>query len=968
MSEVGQKLVTERGYGQGGNGENEKKELQKIVSSREYSGLTDSQKWEKLSNVRNFVGQDETQRLNLENKIKSRYDILDWEDPNGGTGYQIHDHRLNETIYFSANSRLTLETRYLEKENNKNTSETALDLLARVSTNIAEADLKYDSNANIVETASDFLDLMIHQDFMPNTPTLCNAGRSLQQLSACFVLPVEDYLATDDIGEDPEKQGNGIYDTLRYMAMVHKSGGGTGFNFSNLRPRTDRISTTFGSSSGPVSFIKVYDASTDAVNQGGFRRGANMGILEYWHPDIFEFISEKARTGGITNFNLSIGYDDKFMEKVDNDGYFEMINPKVGLEERVWKSKNLLRKGDKDFKRDYQELSPSLIVSEDGKEVINTYNNEVVGKVDVDGTILISAKKVFDYVVENAWKEGCPGMIHVGRLKEQNKTRNAGEISATNPCGEQPLPPFGACNLGAINLVNCVNDGKIDYGKLDSIIERGVHFLDNVIDMSKFPFKKVYESVHATRRIGLGMMGFADMLIEMGISYGGGESLDLAAHLSTYVTEKGREKSVTLAEKRGVFPFWEGSTYESEGIKLRNGTITTLAPNGTTGMIADVTGGIEPLFKVAFKKTCMDGKELIYWARGLKKELEKNYEPTGMKLEELLDKVQKDGTIQHIDGLPETLKKRYFTAHDISPENHVQMQSAFQIGENNVGVDNAVSKTVNLPNSASVEDVAKIYKMSYRSGAIGTTIFRDGSKKGVYSSVDDAVKDSGITLVHNDVHSSPILDIKPQAIKYKIKRRANKDSLHVTFTSDLYIDDQNEISYFLPSEIFQERAPLGEARSVSFSQSGMDRTEIFQGPNPDYAQMVIRLQSASSNEEEGLGPQRIKSVEHAVGVALEDYLLRNGVIGRDKNTRRLVNKIRKEELRKVESGSEEYELLMKQVRARSSGEKEIVMGNNGKLSERFICEICGETEYTFEAGCSHPKCCACGEFEGGGCG
>ncbi|MBT4165948.1 adenosylcobalamin-dependent ribonucleoside-diphosphate reductase [archaeon] len=945
-----------------------------VVLSKGYEGLNDKQKWSQLSKVRNFIGQTPEERISLEEKIKSRYDIEDWQDsnsPEGTNGYKIHDNRTNEDLYFSANARITLETRYLEKDVSKNVSENALDLFARVAVNVAEADLKYNSDADVKETATTFLEMLINKEFMPNTPTLCNAGRALQQLSACFVLPVDDYLATDDIGDDPEKQGNGIYDTLRYMAMVHKSGGGTGFNFSDLRPRTDRISTTFGSSSGPVSFIKVYDASTDAVNQGGFRRGANMGILEYWHPDIFEFISEKARTGGITNFNLSVGYDDEFMEKVENDNYFKLVNPKnkdnVSLEERVWTVKNLLRKGEVNFDNDFKEFNPSLIVSEDGKEIINVYNEDVVGRVDVDGTILISAKKVFDYVVDCAWADGCPGMIHVGRLKEQNMTPNAGEVRATNPCGEQPLPPFGACNLGAVNLATCVRDGELDYSELDKRINQGVHFLDNVIDMSKFPFQKVYESVHATRRIGLGMMGFAEVLSQMNMAYGSEESKEFAAHISTYITEKGREKSVELAKDRGVFPFWEGSKYEEQGIELRNGTITTIAPNGTTGMIADANGGIEPYFKVALKKTCMDGKELIYWANGLREELQKNYESTSMSLEKLLEEVQRAGTIQHIDGLPDNLKKRYLTSHDITPSEHIEMQSAFQIGSKNVGVDNAVSKTVNLPNEATLEDVARIYLMSYKSGAIGTTVFRDGSKTGVYSSLEDVVGTDVIKLIHNDVKPSPILDTKAQAMKYRIKRPVTGDSLHITFTSDLFVDDKNKKSYFLPMEVFQERAPLGDARSVSFAQAGMDRTEILQGPNPNYSELVVRLQSASSNEEEGLGPKRVKSSEHAVGIAMEDLLLRNGIIGRDENTNRLVNVVNKSDLRHVEVDSDEYESLMKQVRARSSDEKQVVMGTNGKIGRRFVCESCNCTEYTFEAGCHHPKCSKCGEIEGGGC-
>jgi len=914
-------------------------------------------KLRELEQARNFIGQTRDQRINLENKLKGRYVVEDCETDQG-VGYKIYDTKKDSYIFFSPNSRLTLETRYLEKGDDRVATENALDLFARVATNIAEADLKYDKGKNIEPTAEEFLELMLYQQFMPNTPTLCNAGRSLQQLSACFVLPIEDYIATDDIGEDPEKQGNGIMDTLRNMAMIHKSGGGTGFNFSHLRPKTDRITTTFGSSSGPISFMKVYDASTEGVNQGGFRRGANMAILNYNHPDIFEFVGEKARNHSLTNFNLSVGIDSKFLEHLDGDGYFKLINPKdeneKSLEERVWNKSNLLEKGTEQYKKLINELKPSLIISEENK-VVNNYTDKEVGKVNENGEILISANALFNDIAYNAWLEGCPGIVFLDRLEKENKTPHVGRIESTNPCGEQPLLSFEACNLGGINLASCVKEGKIDYSEIKRRTNLGIHFLDNVVDMSKFPFRKVYSMVHGNRKVGLGLMGWAEMLAQLKIPYDSDEAINLGKEISDYVTKNAREKSSELAEERGAFPFWEGSVWEKEGVKVRNATTTTIAPNGTTGMICNVTGGIEPFFKLAFKKTCMDGKELIYRVPLFESDLYEKYGEKG--LEEIIVKVEEEGSIQNLD-IDEDLKKVYRTAHDISPEWHVKMQAAFQSG-----VDNAVSKTVNLPNDATIEDVKKIYLLAYKEGCTGITIFRDGSKSGVYSALEKSVE-----LVQKNIRSDPRLEIKPQAIKYKIRRPQNNDSLHMIFTADLYVNDKNGKAYFMPAELFQERAPIGDAKSVDFQQAGMDRTEIFNGPNPDYVELISRWQSASSNEEEGLGPMKIKSSVHAVGIVTEHLCKKNGIIGHDKTTGKLINLVRKNDLRKVEQDSEEFQALISQVRTNDGEEELIVMGNQGKLGHKFTCEKCGSLEFTFEAGCNHPKCKDCGEIEGGGCG
>jgi len=917
-------------------------------------------KLRELEKGRNFVGRTEKQRRSLENNIKKRYNIEDFETEYG-LGYRIYDKKKNEYIFFSPNSRLTLETRYLEKDENRVVSENVLDLFTRVAANIAEADLKYDKNKDIKPIAEEFLESLVYKEFMPNTPTLCNAGRSLGQLSACFVLPIEDYMATDDIGEDPEKQGNGIFDMLRGMSMIHKSGGGTGFNFSHLRPKTDRIATTFGSSSGPVSFMMIFDAATNGVNQGGFRRGANMAILNYNHPDIFEFTSKKSLDKtALLNFNLSVGVDDEFMKAVENDGYFKMINPKnenkISLEKRIWKKQNLLQKGTQEYEQLFNELEPSLIISEDGKKVINVFNGKEVGKISEDDFLLIRARTLYDDIIENAWTTGCPGVVFLDRLEKNNKTPHIGKIESTNPCGEQPLLGFEACNLGAVNLATCVKEGKIDYSEIERRVALGVHFLDNVIDMNKFPFQKIYGIVHGNRKIGLGLMGFAEMLAQLKIPYDSNEAVNLAKDISNYITKKAREKTMNLAEERGVFPFWEGSVWEKEGIKVRNAVVTTIAPNGTTGMISDVTGGIEPFFKLAYKKICMDGKELVYRVPLFESDL---YEKYGKEnLEDKIKSIDKEGSIQNSE-IDEELKKVYKNAHDISPEWHVKIQAAFQSG-----IDNAVSKTVNLPNEATFEDVKKVYDLAYKEGCMGITIFRDGCKQGVYSGLENKIE-----LVQKNVKDDPRLEIKAQALKYKVHRPQNGDSLHIIPTSDLYVDDENNKAYFIPCEMFQERVPLGDARSVSFQQAGIERTSILkENPDPNYVEIIRRLQSASSSEEEGLGPMKIKSIEHAAGLVLEDYLLRNGVIGHDEATGKLINLVRKKDLRKVEYNSDEFKSLISQVRISRDEKELIVMGNQGKLGQKFICEQCGGEEYTFEAGCNHPKCKECGWIYSGGCG
>lgn len=917
----------------------------------------------------------------LETKLKSRYEIIDYETEDK-KGYLIKDKKKNAKIIFSPNSRLTLETRYLEKDENKRVTENVLDLFARVAVNIATADLKYDAQTNIEKVAEEFLEIMIYKEFIPNTPTLCNAGRSLQQLSACFVIPVEDYMATDDIGEDPKKQGMGIYDALRYTAMIHKSGGGTGFNFSYLRPRNDRITTTFGYSSGPISFIKTFDASTEAVNQGGFRRGANMGIMEYWHPDIFEFVHEKL-DGTLKNFNLSVGVDNYFMKLVTGDDfyqkrkekeYFKLINPKnrnkLPIEDRTYKAKDLFkqRKFDdseegkrqkREYFRHFEESNPSLLLSEDGNRVLNRYNGEEVGHINKNGEVLISAKKLFNYIIDVAWTIGCPGMIFFDTINKDNPTPQLGRIMSTNPCGEQPLLPFEACNLGAINLVKCIQDidGKkgFDYNKLEYLARNGVHFLDNVIDMNCFPFKRIYHMAKGNRKIGLGMMGWGEALFMLGIPYDSDEALHLAEKVTKFITEKARESSVKLVEKRGVFPNWKGSIYEKNGLRVRNATVTTIAPNGTTGMIADASSGIEPSFSLYYEKNCMDGRKLSYKVESFEKELKKR----GLFSKEILAKIKtNEGRIQEIDEIPDEIKKVYKTALDISPKYHIKMQAAFQRW-----IDNAVSKTVNLPFDTTKEDIAEIYINAWKLGCKGITIFRDRS---IEIQVLSAGKNKNeIELVNTDVTPPKTLDVAVKASKYTIRRARSGDTLHIIIRDKLYIDDKNNKAYFLPYETFCERAPIGASQSVDFQMSGLDRSVIFKSYNPDYAEQIIRWKSPSTaEEEEGIGPTKLKSKHHAFALAVEYHLLSAGVVAYDK-VGKLYNIVRKRDLREVVDFNEEREILSGN-RLKGIQIEQNISGNI-KLGSRFECAECGNTEYYFESGCHSPKCLKCG-WNNGGCG
>ncbi|MBI4140835.1 vitamin B12-dependent ribonucleotide reductase [Candidatus Woesearchaeota archaeon] len=564
------------------------------------------------------------------------------------------------------NSLRVLKERYLLKDKQGKTTETPDQLFLRVASNIAQADKLYDADADTQKTAQAFYSIISNLDFLPNSPTLMNAGTSIQQLSACFVLPIDDNM-------------EGIFTTLLHAALIHKSGGGTGFSFSRLRAKNSIVCSTQGVASGPVSFLKVYNAATDVIKQGGKRRGANMGILRIDHPDILEFINCKEKNEDITNFNISVALTEEFMQAVEQDSQYALKD-----------SKNI-------------------------------------------AVATLSARMIFDMLISAAWRNGDPGVVFIDRINEKNPTPALGQIESTNPCGEQPLLPYEACNLGSINLGNFVTSSKtVDWERLRTVVHTAIHFLDNVIDMSNFPIPQITKTVHANRKIGLGVMGWADMLVQLGIAYNSEEGVTKAEEVMRFIQTEADNASEQRALKHGPFPNWHNSIYnrESQYFKggqghgghrlLRNSTRTTIAPTGTIGMIADCSGGVEPLFALSYVKRVMDGKELFYLDKNFKKALEER----GLYTEELLQNVVNRGSIQDLPEIPADMKKVFVVAHDILPEYHVKMQAAFQ-----KYTDNAVSKTVNFSHSATVEDVRNVYIMAYKLGCKGITIYRDGSKE-----------------------------------------------------------------------------------------------------------------------------------------------------------------------------------------------------------------------------------------------
>ena len=611
---------------------------------------------------------------------------------------KLNPNKLPKITTLSDNAKVVLDKRYIIKDKEGNPLETHEQLFYRIAKAVAEVERDYvDEKVDIDRLTIDFYYLMTDMEFLPNSPTIMNAGKHNGQLSACFVLPVHDNMES-------------IFDTLKHTALIHKSGGGTGFDFSELRPKNDSVGTTGGIASGPLSFISIYDAATEQVKQGGKRRGANMGILRIDHPDILEFIHAKEEDGKFSNFNFSVAITNKFMEAVKTGTTYDLVSP-------------------------------------------------------VDGHVVqtLDAKEVYDLIVDKAWRSGDPGIIFIDNVNKDNPTPKQGNIASTNPCGEIPLLPYEACNLGSINLSKMVTGRKeiiVDWAKLKETVHKAVHFLDNVIDASVFPIPEITEKVKQNRKIGLGVMGWADLLFLLDIPYDSERALMLAEDIMAFIRREAMAKSKLLAAYKRSFPAYPDSVFADRGEgPYRNATVTTVAPTGTLSMIAGCSSGIEPIFALYFVKHVMNGERLAELNPYFMKALEKHKSDS----KDIMDAVMSTGSVRKVDTAPDELKEVFGTAMDISPEYHLRMQAAFQ-----KNIDNAVSKTVNLPHEATREDIDYIYRQAHELGCKGVTVYRDGCKsvQVLYTGTGDS-KATGETKevsVDTTAHViDPNVGIKPMA-------------------------------------------------------------------------------------------------------------------------------------------------------------------------------------------------------------
>ncbi len=701
-------------------------------------------------------------------------------------------------IILSKNALKVLEARYLKKDDNGLVTEEPKDMFQRVAKSIGKIDLDYGSSAE--EAAKDFYNIMTNFEFMPNSPTLMNAGRPLGQLSACFVLP---------IGDSIEE----IFEGIKNTAIIHQTGGGTGFSFSRLRPKDDVVKSTMGQSSGPISFMKVYNRATEEIKQGGTRRGANMAILRVDHPDIMDFISSKRDMSELTNFNISVAITDAFMQALENGTDYNLINPNG-----------------------------------------NKFHSK------------ISAQEVFDKIIKNAWRQGDPGVVFIDRANRDLPVKSLGPIEATNPCGEQPLEPFGSCNLGSINLSKMVaeNNGSshVDYDRLRKVVRIGVRFLDNVIDANKYPLQQIEDVSKSIRRIGLGVMGFADMLIKLNIPYNSNEAVRMADEIMGFIKEEAWKISRELAVKRGEFPLFAESVFAKKGEeKLRHGAMTTVAPTGTVSIISGCSSGIEPLFAISYlRENVLDQKEAMIEVNPLFEQIAKQ---RGFYSEDLMKKIAQKGSIQEMMEVPEDVRRVFVTSHDIAPEWHIKIQAAFQHH-----IDSAVSKTVNFKHDATEDDVRKVYTMAYNMGCKGVTIYRDGCRDkqvlNIAGTKDLRRKNAdGTEEVVLPKRSIIIPKERPQVLEGKtIKIETGEGDLFVTINQD-----ENEE----PFELF---ATMGKAGGLSAAQTeaiGRLISLCFRsGIEPN--RIIKQLKGIRSGKVMGFGHNRILSSPDGIAKALEVYL------------------------------------------------------------------------------------------------
>lgn len=835
----------------------------------------------------------------------------------------IFDDRLPEDLaeaQLSENARIVLARRYLKKDEDGNPTEEPETMFWRVARVIAEEDRRYGaSQAGVEELARQFYELMTTGKFEPNSPTLMNAGRPLGQLSACFVLPVVDSLSNGK---------NGIYDTLKSMALVHQSGGGTGFGFSRLRPTGDTVRSTMGVASGPVSFMKLYDASTEVVKQGGTRRGANMGILRVDHPDIRAFITCKEDTSQITNFNISVAITDVFMEAVKDGGQYDLISPRDG---------------------------------------------SVMGQEN--------AREIFDMIVEGAWSTGEPGVFFIDRANEYNPVPRLGSYEATNPCGEQPLLPYDVCNLGSVNLGKFVKtdsprDGlpeeRIDWEALRQVVHLSTHFLDNVIDANHYPLPEIHDLAQRIRRIGLGVMGWADMLVRLGVPYNSAEGVELGRTVMKFVNDESRNASEVLAKTRGVFPEWpdsiwgpdETSATRADGSRvrpmrrLRNCNLTTVAPTGTISIFAGCSGGIEPLFAVAFMRN---------QAGALMPDVNPDFialaKEQGWFSEDLMERIAAEGHI-HFDEVPEEVQRVFVTSHDIQPEWHVRMQAAFQDH-----VDSAISKTTNFANEANREDVREIYELAYELGAKGVTVYRDGSRPmqvlstgktqdaatvSPEAAAETAALEQDLADAREELHvlrgqleemrlGQEEQDELARASRHKRQRPAMLRGRTMKMNSplgDLYVTI-NEDETGRPFEMF---CTLGKAGGAAMADSEAIGRLISLSLRSGIPITAVRdqLRGISCDRAVGLGPNKVLSAPDAIAQAIERYL--------------------------EEKEGVQEELLPHLAPAPTGATKpapapEVSLGFGGGEAYLGSCPQCGASQLAYEEGC--VKCYVCGFSECG---
>lgn len=698
-------------------------------------------------------------------------------------------------LELSENALKVLGRRYLVKDQEGKVTEKPEDLFKRVAKDIASADLLYDKKTDLEKTEKEFFNMMARLEFMPNSPTLMNAGRNLQQLSACFVLPIEDSMES-------------IFETLKDTALIHKSGGGTGFSFSRLRPAESPVASTSGVSSGPISFMKVFDSATEAIKQGGTRRGANMGILRVDHPNIEDFIKCKNEDGKFNNFNISVGITDRFMEAVKKGTSFELLHPttKVAMKK-------------------------------------------------------IPAKPLFQSIVSSAWKNGEPGIVFLDKINKYNPTPLAGEMESTNPCGEQPLLPYESCNLGSINLNKMVIGDQVNYLKMRQTVHSAVHFLDNVIDRNKYPIEKIEKMTKSNRKIGLGVMGFADMLIKLNIPYSSPKAVKIAEEVMEFINVESKKASAKLAKKRGAFPNFKGSIYDKpDSPALRNATTTTIAPTGTISIISNCSSGIEPVFAISFIRNVMDKDRLVEVHPLFKKiAIEK-----GFYSEKLMQSIAEEGTINGFPEVPDDIRKVFVTAHYVKPKNHIEMQSAFQ-----KYTDNAVSKTINFPKEATEEEVEKAYLLAFKSGCKGLTIYRDGSRS-------EQVLSTGATQKKEKAKSTP----EKRKITPRPRPRVTFGQTYriATGCGNFYLTI-NECEKGIPFEIFTQ---MGKAGGCAASQSEaigrLVSLALRSNISPDA--IAKQLKGISCHQTAWENGTQTFSCADAIGKAMHQYLKSNKNSGR----------------------------------------------------------------------------------------